>query len=206
VEELVGCAEGCDRQCSENLIISRSAASVLSARTRQCERCVRGAALARAGRRQRSVALEIRKQSGSNTVGCRRGSRRNPRLNTSPGGATLRVVATPPFHEESVADVQTTLILGALSPYGGYSSEQLAQHVITAHTPISVILDHSDAGSGFTPTSDSMASRWRSDSSSTTPSSCAKTSSATCSRDAITSRRPMGTSEIGLRHGTTSRS
>ncbi len=66
---------------------------------------------------KRSVALEIRKQSGSNTVDVARGVKAAiPRLNAElPGGATLRVVRdTSVFIEESVADVQTTLILGAL--------------------------------------------------------------------------------------------
>jgi len=66
---------------------------------------------------KRSVALEMRKQSGSNTVDvARRVKAAIPRLNAElPGEAALRVVRdTSVFIEESVEDVQTTLILGAI--------------------------------------------------------------------------------------------
>ncbi len=68
-------------------------------------------------RGQRALALEIRKQSGSNTVDVAEAVKAAiPRLNSElPGQTRLSVVKdTSLFIQESVDDVQTTLVLGAI--------------------------------------------------------------------------------------------
>ena len=66
---------------------------------------------------KRSLAIDLRKQSGSNTVDVARAIKEAvPVLNSElPGGTTLTVVKdSSVFIEESVEDVKNTLILGAI--------------------------------------------------------------------------------------------
>ncbi|MDR1728913.1 MAG: efflux RND transporter permease subunit [Acidobacteriota bacterium] len=68
-------------------------------------------------RGERALALEIRKQSGGNTVDVAESVKAEiPRLNQElPGGARLGIVKdSSQFIRESVDDVQSTLVLGAL--------------------------------------------------------------------------------------------